>query len=193
MIEVRPFEPTPDAVSALWRKFYERRHLYPNGLAINVPEFVALVTAPDTVIYEVGDFGGVIWFSGITPQQETSPIGEARCAGHVMIWDEAWLGRPDIGRAVCGKVMVDWGLARIISDIPETNHMAVSYGKQVGFNLIGKFRRRFNVKGKWIDSIIMDLIPQDLLAVSESEHGRRHRRVRGEDAEQGNEGRSVIA
>lgn len=182
--QVRLFEPTPEAVSALWRKFYERRQFYPGGLAINVPEFVALVTAPDTIIYEVGEFGGVIWFTGITTPDEVGPIGEPRCAGHVMIWDHQWLGRPELGRAVCGKVMHDFGLARIISDIPETNEYAIAYGKAVGFNVIGRFRRRFNVKGKWIDSVIMDLIPADLRDRSETQHGQRHRRLRSEGPEE---------
>jgi len=166
--EYRIWHPTPETMPLLWEQFAKRRHLYPNGLAVDVAAFVDLMTAPDTVIYEMGDFEGVAYFTGVPDRADRPAFAEPSAMSHVLIWGTDYLKRADVARAIARDVMGRWQLRRLLTEIPAFNKMAVAFAKRVGFKEVGILRARHNIAGAWEASVVLDALASDL---KEASHG----------------------
>lgn len=116
--------------------------------------FANMILASNTVVLEVGDAAGVIYFAGITP-------GFSAVA-NIAIWDPAYLGRPDIGVAACHAIMTGYDLQRLDAWIMEKNNAAIRYAEAVGFKLEGIIRRQVWYNGGWENLALLGLLREEL-------------------------------
>lgn len=164
---------TPEFMGRIQRKFFGFRNRFPEGMATNVLGLVEVLSAPDSAIYEIGDFGGVAYFNNITSLWDrTGFIPEASAGAHVMIWDRDYLRRPDVGQEIAKEVMETYKLVRLFTEIPQWNSLAIQYAKAIGFREIGRMRNRFKRQGQLHSGVLMDALRSDLEGAS---HGKSHR------------------
>jgi RimJ/RimL family protein N-acetyltransferase len=174
--EFRLMEFTPEKMQRMWKEFKRRSHQYPNGLALDVTRFVGLMTEENTEVYEVGDFAGVVYFTGVVGKDEAE-LEEPRASSHILIWDKGYYGRADLVRRVVRYAMSKHGLSRVVSEIPAFNRMAIKMAERVGFQHVGVLRRRYKVADAWENSVVMDALASDL---KKAKQDGRHRRSRAE-------------
>lgn len=176
-MEYRLVNPTPELVADLWKRFYRAKHGF--AYALRVDEFVALMTAQDTAIGIIGDYGGVVLLTDIVARDDQSTMIEPRASVHALYWDKSVMGKPEMATGLCLEAVRRWGLHRLIAEIPVNNSLASSYAVKVGFKPIGRLRKRLFVKGRWMHAMVYDALTEDLEAALGRQGDGRHRRVRG--------------
>lgn len=177
----RIVNPTPEMMADLARRFFQRRHLFAFDFGTNAPDLVEVFTAEDTVVYEVGSWGGVVYFTDIVPgnsgeRWRTEPIARY----HVLIWDRGCLGKSYEATELCLDFMGRLNVHRLLAEVPSWNTMALYAAKRTGFKMIGKLRHRYLRAGEWHNSYVLDALPADLIKARTEHRDGRHRRIRGQ-------------
>ncbi len=158
-MRIRPYEITPASMLRLWLKLQEHRKklIGGDGDPENITNFARWVTAEDTELFEVGDFGGIIFATDIGE----SYCGEIIARPHVFIWDKACFGKwKEIGEFIVG-FMQALGIYRLVAESPVAAPAERRLIEKMGFNRIGKIRNRLCVNGKRLDFYLYDFLIGD--------------------------------
>ena len=161
-MEFREWRRTPDRVGELWAKFWERRHKFPAGDGDSLPLFLEMIYDPGTIIFELGEFGGVVIITQVP--QETRQHHERIAIPHFVIWDR------QLFRVVVPELrkrlpwfMRAYRLDRLLAESPVELRGIHRILEAIGFRKIGLFRqRKRQMDGKGIDMYLYDLLASDL-------------------------------
>jgi RimJ/RimL family protein N-acetyltransferase len=126
------------------------------------PEIAArILTEPGTVVYELGDFGGIIIVTDLPSDDQED--GERIARPHIFIWDKACFGQTDALRAWALEMMRKLNIYRLVSEVPVTNRLALAFDGRMGFNRIGVLRdRRFKPDTAPVNCVLFDALQRDL-------------------------------
>lgn len=104
------------------------------------------------LVYEMGDFGGMICFYEIVPGH--------KCGLTWQLWDTDLWGPGFVkeGRKVCAMVMDEFKLIRIGSQTADPR--VVKLTKMVGFEVEGCQRKIFKQNGKLYDSTMLGMVKE---------------------------------
>jgi hypothetical protein len=161
MPTIRPLAIDPPTIGRIYAKAREHRHTAPFGMGHD-PEIAArILTEPGTVVYELGEFGGILI---VTDVPEAEEAGEERVARpHILIWDAACYRMADEIRAFAAQWMQERRVHRLVAEISAKNATALAFVERFGFNRVGVFRHRVQAwDGKTTDSVIFDALRSDL-------------------------------
>ena len=126
----------------------------PDGLR-DPRAFYAFCASQGTVLFEVGDFGGVFWLANAV-------VGK-RATIHVVLWDPDCLGKPQRAAQIVRDVFNMWKLRRLDAFVPATNLRACKYAARVGFQLEGILRKADTYDGKTTDIAVYSLTKEEVL------------------------------
>lgn len=148
-------------IGRLYAKAHEQRHVAPFGIGHDPNILAKVLLEPDTMVYELGEFGGVLIVTDV-PGKEDS--GEERVARpHVLVWDTSCYRMADEIRAFAAQWMRERRVHRLLAEITATNDRALAFVGKVGFNRVGVFRKRQGWDGEPTDSVIFDALYSDLV------------------------------
>lgn len=105
----------------------------------------------------LGEDAGIFYLSSIHRGEES--VGTV----HVYIWDQKAMGKPLLARKAALELMKSERLDRLVGEVDCKNHLALSWARRVGFNVIGVVRQRKDAQGKFHDVVLMDALPGDLV------------------------------
>lgn len=104
------------------------------------------------IIYEVGQFQGILGFMDIIPEHKASVT--------LKLWDADRWGRDFIrdARAVCAAVMDEFKLTRLATETPDPR--VVKIARLGGFTIEGVRPKDFRWNGDYYDTTVMGLVRQ---------------------------------
>ncbi len=159
-LDYRIVEPTQENIGALYGKFHQNKEHFPDSL-LDLSTFIEIMTAGDSVLYEVGDFAGVVYFTDVCTPEDV-PMGDAIAQTHIFLWDKDYLGKSVILRKLGLDFMARFGIHRLFAEIPPENVMATRLAELVGFKRVGVLRERERHGDKMVDSQLFDALQSDL-------------------------------
>lgn len=168
---------TPDSVEALWERFNAARRHFAFGFGLDAVAFVELLMADDTVVYELGQLGGVIYFTQVLTPEAAGTSQEPVARVHVCIWERTLLGRAELATSVGLHFMRATGVRRLFAEVPVFNRLAISYAQRAGMKVVGALHQRARVTGtnRYVDSIVLNALVSDLERAAAAGPPRRQR------------------
>ena len=103
----------------------------------------AWCSLPSTTRFEVGQFQGLVWLTDV--------IVGWKADIHVVIWDDEFRHRADLGKQVVQDLIKLFKLQRLSAFIPVTNEIAMRYAEKCGLHLEGVLRKAAIYDGGYID------------------------------------------
>ena len=106
------------------------------------------------IIYEVDDVG-ILSIDNIV-------VSKMQCNAHLVFWDRKLRGREDLVRQMCEYAFDEFGLRRIVVEIPLHSMPVVKFVERVGFQKEGRLREAAWHDGEWWDMFMFSLLRSDL-------------------------------
>jgi len=159
---IRRLEQTDENIGRLWAKFWEHRHQFPLGTGDSLDRFIPWACSPNTVIHELDDFGGVVYWTGIF-KPPPPDMGEASAYLHVFIWDRKVFGKWRDLRKARAWFLDDVGIDRAYSlNVESESKLAQKMLLRLSFRKIGAIRRMRQPNGSTHDMALYELIRADI-------------------------------
>ena len=158
---IKPLVLNTNKMDVIWSRIQNIPYIFDDFNRGYREKFFGMFYSPDTVAYEIGDFG-LIYFTNVCP-----PIN---AVAHVVFWDRKFTNRTPIFRKLCEDIFNDYFVHRISSIVPTFNRAAIIFAKRAGFHLEAVHREIILSLGKWHDAAILGLLRRDL-------NGSEHRRT----------------
>jgi hypothetical protein len=154
---VKVMKLTQERIDLIWNRVQNLPYIFNDFNRGDKNQFVGIFLRPDTIAYEVGDYG-IIYFTDVLP-----PVN---ACGHILFWDRSFKDRSNVGKYIARKVFNEFGVHRITSIIPVFNRAAVLFAKKIGFKVEGVNREVVFSLGKWHDTVMLSLLERDLDGVN---------------------------
>lgn len=149
-----------EKIDQIWRMLRRSRTLFSDLTMDDVPNFIASITSPDSMWFEVRQNGvmiGIIWFGELHQVID--------CQAHMVFFDR----KPAEKRELCMKVVKwmfhNWPLERMTVMPPVMYTRTVRFLKDAGFKQEGLKRRSALIGGRWWDQAMFGITRSEVEAL----------------------------
>lgn len=158
--DLKLFEPVRDLnkLAAFYQKLREFPYFFDGRVKDNPYRFSQILAAESSRAFELGDFGGIIYFTNITPK--------GNAFANIAIWDEELLGRPELGVAAGLAVARAFDLHRLDATIIELNTPAITYATKLGFQHEGTIREVVWYNDHWENLVYLGVLRDEMEGVA---------------------------
>ncbi len=157
----RLVRPDSDYLPKLHAKFQgPQRGSFPDSI-LATKGFMDMMTDERTLIFEIGEFDGVVYFTDIMLPSDVEQVDRVAQV-HIYMWNPKQYRQPEIIAEIIGQFMAATKVHRVFAEIPFRNSMAVHLAEAVGFKKIGRLRQRVLYRGQWDDSWLFDVLASDV-------------------------------
>jgi len=136
------------------KETYEKVAEYLPDIWKDAASFYTLYQSVDSAFFEVGNFDGVFWLTGIIPGWKAT--------GHVVLWSRRVLKQHIRAKEVIRELFSLYSLKRLDSYIPIRLRGAQRYAERLGLSLEGVLRKQALFNGGPEDIAVYSLIKEDL-------------------------------
>ena len=145
-------EPTAEQLSSIVTRLLGDYLYAPDELrdAVTMTRLVNSYWGGSNIIYEVGEFQGILGILDIVPEHKASVT--------LKLWGKERWGRDFVreARGLLSLVMGEFGLVRLATETPDSR--VVSMAKLAGFSEEGKRLKDFKWNGNYYDTTVMGLV-----------------------------------
>lgn len=161
MREVRMAKLTPERMSFLWDKLGRFNVLFNDFTQGSFESFVSHFISqdaagqihPNGLIWDVDDVGIFIL-------KEVKPHISAEA--HYVFWDEVFFGREELCRRMLRYAFDSFKFQRIYTIVPVHATRTLNAVERIGMVQEGRLRNTVLYEGKWFDSNIYGVLPDDI-------------------------------
>lgn len=143
---------SPEKLKQVWKMLKRQRTLFSDLTTNDVSNFVAAVTSPNAIWFEVREEGtmvGIIWFGDLHLITD--------CEAHMVFFDRNILEKKDLCIEVMRWMFHNFPLERISVNPPMMYKKTIYFLKVVGFKQEGLKRRSTLIGGRWWDQAMFGI------------------------------------
>jgi len=151
---------TPEKLDWLWESMIQYRTLFSDLTRGSRENFVNLVALPNSFWMEVveidsGRSVGIIYIMNMHQVVDYEV--------HVIFFDRKLAPKVELCKAVMRWIFEEFPPMRLSAEIPAIYHATVRLAKNVGFKHEGTKRKAQLFGGKWIDSVLLGILREEVL------------------------------